>query len=698
MKPGDKVGGYELIRRIGRGGMAEVYLARKTEDILNKDIVIKLMHSHLSEDERFIKMFLREATIASRMNHMNVVQVLEVGQDGDEYFLAMEYLDGASLQSVAGRAWGAKLPIPLELVARAVGDSALGLHYAHTLTDEKGRAAHLVHRDISPDNLYLTRNGQTKVLDFGIATGAFTGRVTRTGELKGKVRYMSPEQIDGMDLDSRSDIFSLGVTAYRLLTGRPPFDGSNELQIMRSVVESDPKPPSAHNPHLPTAIDDLIMGMLAKDREKRTSSGEDIYETLSEYDGGRAGKKAVAEFIEKVLALPPNNKLEVPTWVTSKRPAVAPVGSGLLDAPPTPRESSADGSEEAAESSQPETAELSEAAAALRSQSTSDTLVKAIDLSAFADPVLSASDEGDELGKTIDNAVAPSFPTAEDQSLPDPAEVEAALVGFEETLRSSAAPGPARSKTPIIAVAAGAFLVGVIAVIALAGGDDEASAQSASVVVVDDPTGGALVDDPTAGDPAGDDPSGDGPSGDEPSGDEPSGDVPSGADPSGADPSGDEPTSDDLIGEDPSGADPSGDDPSGDDPSGEDPSGADPSGDEPTSDDPSGAEPRGDAPDPAAATADSSPDKPTRRTRRTARRRTTKSPDKAGPASLQFRIVPYGEVILDGSKLGTTPLPPVKVAPGKHFVIIKMKDKKKRVNVSVGAGEAKIIRVNMNTD
>jgi hypothetical protein len=350
------------------------------------------------------------------------------------------------------------------------------------------------------------------------------------------------------------------------------------------------------------------------------------------------------------MALPPNNKLEVPTWVTAKRPAAQPVGSSVLERTPQPKPAAAD-ADEPGESSQPETAELGAAAAALREKVSPDTIVSKVDFEA-----LRSADTGGALEGGEATEAQPPAPGMVD----DAASVEA-------TLRSDIAPGmsQARSRTPAIAAAAGAFVVGILLVVALAGGDEEPPDDVPGVVV-------EPGDDPGA---IGEPPPGDQPPSDEPPSEEPPTDEPPADEPPADEPPADEPPADE---------------PPDDAPPDDEPADDEPADDEPADDEPADDEPDVDEPDEPDGTTGSKPTKRSRRAR--------KKPAKNTPATLVFRVVPFGEVFLDGNKLGTTPLAPVKLTPGRHFVIIKMNDKKKRMDLRVAPGERKVLRVNMNAD
>ena len=300
-----RLGRYTLVSLLGKGGMAEVYLATQDGPMgFAKTCVVKRIRRSLSEEPRFVEMFLREARVAARLNHPNAVQIFELGQDGGEYFLAMEFLDGVSLHRAARRCWHHGESVPMEVVLRATADAALGLHHAHSLVGPEGKATPLVHRDVSPDNIMLTRDGVSKVLDFGIAKSTDVEEVTGTGEIKGKIPFMSPEQLQGLPLDRRSDLWSLGVTMYWLLTGKRPFDATSEPMTIDGIMRRDPARARELNPLIPTAVEQIVMQLLEKDREKRIGSGAELAEKLLSLLGPSAGYGPASTFAAKAMAWP----------------------------------------------------------------------------------------------------------------------------------------------------------------------------------------------------------------------------------------------------------------------------------------------------------------------------------------------------------------------------------------------------------
>ncbi len=302
------LGEYRLLRPLGRGGMAQVHLAQRRDG--GKDapyVVIKRILGHLAAEQRFVDLFQREARMAIRVRHPNIVRVFEIGMDGDEHFLVMEYLDGLSLREVAKRAWRARRTLPLEGVLRAGIDAARGLAHAHALVDDEGEPAPLIHRDISPDNIVLCRDGTAKVVDFGLAkTMREEDNLTRSTELRGKLAYMSPEQLQGQLLDGRSDVYSLGVSLYWLLTARSPFRGNTDAITIFNVLSRPPPPPLEENPTLPAAVAEVVLHAMEKDRERRTPSATALCEALGALEGLVGDAQDCARMVETCLALPAN--------------------------------------------------------------------------------------------------------------------------------------------------------------------------------------------------------------------------------------------------------------------------------------------------------------------------------------------------------------------------------------------------------
>jgi serine/threonine-protein kinase len=265
--------------------MAIVYRARYTAAPgISKPVVIKRVLGHYAEDPAFVEMFIQEARISVGLNHGNIVQVFDFGQVDGEYFLAMELVDGQPLSRVLKTAQAMGLvQLPPPLAVSITIEMCKGLHHAHTRTDEHGRPLRMVHRDISPDNVLVSYEGEVKISDFGIAKAQLAGRpVTESGVVKGKYRYLSPEQARAEELDARSDVYAVGVVLYRMLCGRLPADG-HELSVMQRISDGRLTPPRELNPGLDDELVQILGQALATGREERTPSMEALHLQLSQW-------------------------------------------------------------------------------------------------------------------------------------------------------------------------------------------------------------------------------------------------------------------------------------------------------------------------------------------------------------------------------------------------------------------------------
>jgi serine/threonine-protein kinase len=272
-----------VIGRLATGGMAEVYLALSGElSGYRTLVVIKRILPHLAENTDFIRMFLDEARIAALLDHPNVVRIVEVGHDGDEYFLVMELVQGKPLSAITRKAAKDMNPLTPALAAYIVAQAANGLGYAHDLVDSEGRALGVVHRDVSPQNILVSFEGAVKMIDFGIARAL--GRVSHTnpGGLKGKIEYMSPEQASSEEVDRRADVFALGVVLWEAVTGKHLFRRETELATMRAIVDEPITPPSDITPVAPQ-LEAIIMQALQKRREDRFQTAQEMAIALERY-------------------------------------------------------------------------------------------------------------------------------------------------------------------------------------------------------------------------------------------------------------------------------------------------------------------------------------------------------------------------------------------------------------------------------
>ncbi|MCC7383376.1 MAG: protein kinase [Deltaproteobacteria bacterium] len=270
-------GKYELLERIGSGGMADVYKARLAGwGGFEKIVVIKRMLPHMVRQEQFVSMFVEEAKIAARIQHRNVVQVFELGSVQDELFIAMEYIAGTDLSVLLRNAVKRKLQLPVWFSLHVMSEVLSGLSVVHAVADENGKRLNVVHRDVTPSNVFISYAGDIKLGDFGVATSTLGGDKTRAGELKGKVPYMSPEQIQGKKVDQRADVFSAGVVLWECLTQRRLFGGRPEYETMSLIMKGDRVPPSRYNPSVPAELDEAVLAALVVDREQRISSAEEL--------------------------------------------------------------------------------------------------------------------------------------------------------------------------------------------------------------------------------------------------------------------------------------------------------------------------------------------------------------------------------------------------------------------------------------
>jgi serine/threonine-protein kinase len=292
-RKGLRVGRYVVERLIGKGGMAEVYLAvQEGHAGFRKHVVLKRMNEDLRGHSEIALMFSREAHIAGQLQHPNLVNVFDFLAIDGEAFIVMEYLRGASLQRCANVSRRDGRPLSTPVVLRLIADAARGLHAAHMLTDDDDKPIGLIHRDISPDNLFLTKNGFTKVLDFGIAKRDDLTTLTGKNELKGKIPYMAPEHIQSESLDARADIFSLGATLYWLLSGTRPFVGHNEVATLHAVLTKPPPPLAEFG--IAADVESLVMSMLDKDRQRRPASAAAVAQACERLGAGSHDDAAAA--------------------------------------------------------------------------------------------------------------------------------------------------------------------------------------------------------------------------------------------------------------------------------------------------------------------------------------------------------------------------------------------------------------------
>ncbi|MRG97185.1 protein kinase domain-containing protein [Polyangium spumosum] len=305
LKPGSTLGRYEILLRVAKGGMASVWAARlQGSRGFQKTVAIKTMLPDVSDDPDFETMFLDEARVAARIRHPNVVEIFDLGEQDDILYIVMEWVEGDTLSTVqkAAKTLGG---IPQNIILRLASQICAGLHAAHELRDDNGALVDLVHRDISPGNILISTSGFAKIADFGVAKSRGRLYVTRAeGVVKGKTPYLSPEQLGGLPLDRRSDLFSLGVLLYVMVTGLHPFRGETEFKTVENIALKDPIPPRELVPSIHADFEKVILKALEKDRTKRYSTAAEMQRALDQVAsqvGSPITDEDVADFVRKVI-------------------------------------------------------------------------------------------------------------------------------------------------------------------------------------------------------------------------------------------------------------------------------------------------------------------------------------------------------------------------------------------------------------
>jgi serine/threonine protein kinase len=310
-----QLGRYHLLDRIAFGGMAEIYRA-KTFDANGTPhlVAVKRVLAHLAEDDDFIQMLVDEARIASVLRHPNIARVYEFATAHGEYFIAMEHVDGKDMRTVLERCRTKKKPIPPEHAAYVTAEVGAALHAAHSAVDSRNRPLRIIHRDVSPSNIICSYAGEVKLCDFGIAKATLSRVTTKTGVIKGKVKYMSPEQALGRKLDHRSDVFSLGSCLYEMLTRIPPFTATNEMDLLIKVRDAKYRPVSELTPGIPHELEQITDKCLTRSRANRYQTAAEAEADLrvflrkfmpnySRSHLGRFIRKSFAQEIERELRM-----------------------------------------------------------------------------------------------------------------------------------------------------------------------------------------------------------------------------------------------------------------------------------------------------------------------------------------------------------------------------------------------------------
>ena len=325
-------GRYEILGTIASGGMATVYLGRAVgEGGFERLVAIKVMHAHIAEDESFRAMFLDEARLAARIRHPNVVGVLDVQKEGEQLFLVMEFVDGPSLHQLRRNFRKRNTTLPIGMTLRIFIDALTGLHAAHMLEGAAGQPLNLVHRDVTPQNILIGRDGVTRITDFGVARAEARITSTRGGQLKGKIAYMPPEQLRNEPLDARADIYACGVALWEALAGRRLYKADSEAAVIHMVLQGASAGARTYNEEVTEQLDYVCMRAISTDRDERHASAEtfaDAIEAAARLSGiAVPSTRQVATFIRK---LP---DLEGPAQPTSS-PSVRTSLQGIEEIPP----------------------------------------------------------------------------------------------------------------------------------------------------------------------------------------------------------------------------------------------------------------------------------------------------------------------------------------------------------------------------
>jgi serine/threonine protein kinase len=298
-------GEYKIIKKIATGGMAEVFLAKRVGmKGFEKLLAIKRILPQFAENEEFIAMFIDEAKLAAKLTHRNIVQIYDFGNQQDFYYIAMEYIFGKDLRSILKKSKDRGERLPLAQCAYIITEAAKGLEYAHTLRDHFGKSLQIIHRDISPQNILISYEGEVTLADFGIAKAASKSTETRAGVLKGKLLYMSPEQAWGKPIDRRSDLYSLGVVFYEMVTNRKIFDADSEFSMLEKVRNAEVEFPPDVFVNFPQELLQIIRKALEKSPENRYRSAHEMRIDLENYlltTQERLSEKAIADYLKKLF-------------------------------------------------------------------------------------------------------------------------------------------------------------------------------------------------------------------------------------------------------------------------------------------------------------------------------------------------------------------------------------------------------------
>jgi serine/threonine protein kinase len=284
LREGDTLGKYEIVAYLASGGMAELYLARaRGIEGFEKVVALKRILPKLAENDEVVTMFLDEARLAATLHHPNLAQVYDIGKEGGSYFFTMEYIHGEDLDTVVRRAAKEGRGLSLSNALFVVTQVAAGLHHAHDKKGADGQPLGTVHRDVSPSNVMVTFDGAVKIVDFGVAKAAARRTKTKSGSIKGKVGYLSPEQARGEEIDRRSDVFALGILLFELTTGTRLFDKQHDYAVLSQLLTKDAPLPSSRVSDYPAELEQIVLRALCRDPEDRYATAQELQLALEDF-------------------------------------------------------------------------------------------------------------------------------------------------------------------------------------------------------------------------------------------------------------------------------------------------------------------------------------------------------------------------------------------------------------------------------
>jgi eukaryotic-like serine/threonine-protein kinase len=315
---GSAANSYEILAKLAMGGMAEIFLARGASAAgVERYVVLKRVLRHRASDVHFVQMFLDEARLAAQLQHPNIAQVYDIGKLGDSYFFTMEYVHGETVRSLLARSHGLRRQIPISSVLSIMAGASAGLHHAHDRKGFDGRHLGIVHRDVSPSNLMVSYEGTVKVVDFGVAKAAHRSTETLSGTVKGKISYMSPEQCKGAaEIDRRSDLFSLGIVMWEMLTTEKLFRRTSDFETMQAIVSDTVPPPSQLRPDVPPDVDHVVGKLLAKDPAQRYQTADELHEaieTVAVRTGSALSTASLGRYMRELFGQRPEPWIELAT-------------------------------------------------------------------------------------------------------------------------------------------------------------------------------------------------------------------------------------------------------------------------------------------------------------------------------------------------------------------------------------------------